>query len=171
MDAFTGVAAALLEAGVRFVVIGVAGANYYALSRQTLFATQDRDLFLPPDPENELSAWHVCRDCGLDLTVNEEPLGEPLDLWLAERVVARRATVRCYGPTGLQIDLSLSMAGFEFDQVWPARTVFVVDGIEIPVASLDQIVALKRAAGRAKDLLFLREHREVLETLLTKRQL
>lgn len=59
MDPFGRVAATLLEARVRFVVIGVAGANYYALSRQTLFATQDRDLFLPPDPENELSAWHV----------------------------------------------------------------------------------------------------------------
>ena len=37
----------LHERWVRFVVIGVAGANYYALGASTIFTTLDRDLFLP----------------------------------------------------------------------------------------------------------------------------
>lgn len=50
--------------GVRFVVIGVWGANYYATSAATLFTTQDRDLFLPPDPDNLLAAWRACAEEG-----------------------------------------------------------------------------------------------------------
>ena len=41
---------------MRFVVMGVSGANYYARSGGTLFKTRDPDLFLPPDPENLLCA-------------------------------------------------------------------------------------------------------------------
>ena len=37
---------------VRYVTIGVWGANYYALSGSTVFHTEDRDLFLPLEPEN-----------------------------------------------------------------------------------------------------------------------
>jgi hypothetical protein len=44
-----GLAAALNRAGVRYVVIGVAGANYWARSGHTVFSTQDFGLFLPPD--------------------------------------------------------------------------------------------------------------------------
>jgi hypothetical protein len=54
---FERVVAALDNRGVRFVVIGVSGANYYATSASTLFVTADRDLFLPPDPGNALAAW------------------------------------------------------------------------------------------------------------------
>ena len=58
MDGFARVAGALLAEGVRFVVIGVWGANYY--TRGSLFVTQDQDLFVPPDPENLLRAWRCC---------------------------------------------------------------------------------------------------------------
>lgn len=39
------------------------------------------------------------------------------------------------GPT-LDVDLSLVMAGFGFETVWTERRVFVVDGVDIPVARL-----------------------------------
>ena len=68
----------------------------------------------------------------------------------------------------LQIDLTLVMKGFDFDQVWCDRRVFVVDGVEIPVARLRHIVESKHAAGRDKDKLFLATHRDALEQLLKK---
>ena len=49
---------------VRFLVIGVSGANYYAHSEATLFATQDRDLFLPLEPGNLRTAWAICESQG-----------------------------------------------------------------------------------------------------------
>lgn len=63
---FSEVVAALSTAGVRFVVMGVWGANYYAAG--TLFVTQDQDLFLPPDSANWRDArCRSEREQGLDV--------------------------------------------------------------------------------------------------------
>jgi hypothetical protein len=151
------------------VVIGVSGVNHYAQTAGLVFTTQDRDLFLPPDPANELKAWRACRDEGFALWCGDEPLGEPMDRVLAEQVVSRRALVRAERH-GLLVDLSLVMAGFAFEDVWPRRRVFMVEGVEIPVASLKDIVASKAAAGRPKDRLFLATHEEALRELGRRRR-
>jgi len=150
------------------VLIGVAGANYYARSTGTVFTTEDRDLFLPAIPRNELSAWRVCRELGLELWCGDEPLGAPLDLVLAKAVVSRKALVRAEGER-LTIDLTLVMAGFEFEAVWRNRRRFRVRGVSIPVARLTDIVASKAAAGRPKDRLFLATHEEALRDLIIPR--
>ncbi|HJS74613.1 MAG TPA: hypothetical protein VJ921_10015 [Vicinamibacteria bacterium] len=147
------------------MVIGVAGADYYARSAGLLFTTQDWDLFLPPDALNLLRAWRTCENAGLDLWVGDEPLERPVDRQLAEQVVSRRALVRCQNRE-LQVDLALVMEGFEFEQVWRQRRVFRVGRVGIPVARLAHIVASKAAAGRPKDVLFLAAHEEILRTLL-----
>lgn len=165
MDPFARLARALKKARVRFVVIGVAGADYYARSAGLLFTTQDWDLFLPPDPRNALRAWKVCEEAALELWLGDEPLGLPRDSFLAERVVSRRALVRGRSEE-LQIDLALVMEGFEFEKVWRERRIFKVDRVGIPVARLSHIVASKAAAGRPKDHLFLATHEEVLRSLL-----
>lgn len=64
---------------VRFVLIGVAGVNYYAAAASVLFSTRDRDLFLPLDPDNLVRAWHSCESLGLGLTSSGEPLDQPRD--------------------------------------------------------------------------------------------
>ena len=51
MDPFLRLARALRRSGVRFVVIGLSGINLHARSASEVFATQDRDLFVPPDPD------------------------------------------------------------------------------------------------------------------------
>jgi hypothetical protein len=163
---FPEVVRALEREGVRFVLIGVAGANYYARSASTLFTTQDRDLFLPPDPANELGAWRACEAQGLELWCGREPLDTPRDLGLAEQVVARQALVRAVDEQGLEIDLTLVMAGFDFETVWGERRTFVVEDVGIPVARLAHIVASKAEAGRPKDRLFLATHEEALRELV-----
>jgi hypothetical protein len=150
---------------VRFVVIGVWGANYHAHSAGVIFTTEDRDLFLPPDPRNALRAWKACQAEGLELWCGDEPLGKPLDAVLATGVVSRRALVRAKG-NDLLVDLTLVMAGFEFDDVWAKRRTFKVQGIDVPVAALSDIVASKAAAGRPKDQLFLATHEDALRQLL-----
>ena len=66
----------------------------------------------------------------------------------------------------LEVDLTLVMAGFDFEAVWNERRTFVVDAVEIPVARLIHIVTSKHTVGRDKDRLFLATHREALEELL-----
>lgn len=150
---------------MRFVLIGIAGVNYYAETAGLVFTTQDRDLFLPADPDNELRAWRACRREGFELWSGNEPLGEPLDEILAKQVVSCRALVRARAED-LLIDLTLVMAGFEFEDVWRKRRAFKVQGVNVPVASLSDIVASKAAAGRPKDQLFLATHEDALRQLL-----
>lgn len=169
LEPFPTLAGAFARAKVRFVVIGVSGVNHYAQTAGLVFATQDRDLFLPPDPANELRAWHACRREGFELWCGDEPLGQPMDRVLAEQVVSRRALVRADGH-GLLVDLTLVMAGFTFEKVWSRRRVFKVGEVNVPVASLKDIVASKAAAGRPKDRLFLATHEEALRELGRRRR-
>ena len=159
---------ALADAAVRFVLIGVAGANYYAPSGSASFATKDRDLFLPSDPDNLVRCWNACEAVGLDLWSGSEPLDWPRDRWLAERVAARRALTRATDGHDLEVDLTFEMKGYDFETVWSERRTFVVEGVDIPVARLLHIVTSKHAAGRDKDRLFLATHREALEQLLRR---
>lgn len=166
MDPFIGLVKALLAAQVRFVVIGVWGANYYSRSGGMVFTTRDRDLFLPPEPATMLSAWEACTVAGFSLWVGQEPLDSPRDLQLARAVVDRRAGIAAVDEQGLNIDLTLVMAGFEFEDVWSRRRSFKVDGVDVPVASLMDIVQSKAKVGRPKDRLFLATHEEAINQLL-----
>ena len=161
-------AARLAAHGVRYVLIGVSGANLYGPGGQAVFTTDGLDLFLPPDPVNLMRAWAACAEASLDLWLTNEPLARPRDRWLAERIVAQRALTRAMGPDGLQIDLTLLMKAFEFEPVWSERRTFRIEGVDVPTARLRHIVESKHATGRPKDMYFLATHKDALEQLLTK---
>jgi hypothetical protein len=168
VDPFTRLVAELDAARVRFVLIGVWGANFWARSASTVFTTQDYDLFLPLDPDEVLRAWRVCEQAGLRLWCGDDPLDEPRDLGLAQRVVDSRALVRATDRRTLDVDLTLTMSGFDFETVWRERRRFRAEGVDIPVARLRHIVESKAAAGRPKDRLFLATHEEALRDLLRR---
>jgi hypothetical protein len=167
VDLLVALARELRERDVRFVVIGVAGANYYALDAGTLFATEDRDLLLPLDPGNLVQCWSACDALGYELWSETDPLDRPRDGLLAERVVERRALTRARHADA-RFDLTLVMQGFDFETVWQERRTFTVDDVDIPVARLLHIVESKHAAGRDKDRLFLAAHREALQELMRR---
>ncbi len=166
MDAFEGFVASLGRHRVRFVVIGLSGANYYARSASTLFLTKDRDLLLPLEPENALRAWRSCESVGLELFCGDELLDRPRDLLIAKRIVSNRALVRATDRAGLDVDLSFVMAGFDFEPVWLERRIFRSGGVDIPVARFAHIVESKRRAGRDKDRLFFASHAEAIRDLV-----
>jgi hypothetical protein len=47
--------------------------------------------------------------------------------------------------------------------VWLRRRVFIVDGVNVPVAPLKDLVISKAKAGREKDRLFLATHKDALK--------
>ena len=57
----------LAARAVRYVVIGVSGANLYGPTGQAVFTTDDFDLFLPLDPDNLVNAWAACEDTSVEL--------------------------------------------------------------------------------------------------------
>jgi hypothetical protein len=162
-DPFTELARALIAADVRFVVIGVWGANYYATGR--LFVTQDQDLFLPRSAANLSAAWLVCEQLGLDLGSNSGPLDQPRDDVLAEAVIRTSSLTTATDGGMLQVDLTLVMAGHDFEEVHARRRIFVTDGVPIPVANLLDIVNAKRIANRPNRL-FLATHEAEIRHLL-----
>lgn len=165
-DPFASLAHALATRAVRYVLIGVSGANFYASVLHAMFATQDYDLFLPSDADNLVEAWVACGDTGAELWLGNEPLDRPRDRWLAERMIRQLALTRITKGDDLQVDLSLVMKGYEFDQVWKERRIFLIEDVEIPTARLVHIIGSKQAAGRDKDRLFLATHKDALEQLL-----
>jgi hypothetical protein len=157
----------LANRGVRFVLIGISGANMWSPGGQGSFVTRDFDFFLPLDPDNLVNTWSACEAMGLDLWLGDEPLDRPRDRWLAERMVERRMLTRVTG-ADLLLDLTLVMAGFDFETVWAQRRDFLMDGVLVPTARLRHIVDSKRIAGREKDQLFLATHKDALEQLLNR---
>ena len=105
-DPFAALSRALNDRAVRFVVIGVWGANYYAPSSGAVFETFDRDLFFPLDAGNLLRAWEAADAADFTLWAGNEPLDQPRDEPLARAVVDRRALGRAVVPGDLQVDLS-----------------------------------------------------------------
>ncbi len=156
---------ALGERNVRFVVIDIWGANYYARQAGGLFTTQDCDLFLPGDPQNVLYAWGAAASSGFPLYANGEPLDAPRDLYLANRVVERAALVQAVASAGAELDLTLVMAGCTFEAVWNRRHVFRAGDVVIPVAALADIVHSNAATGRPNDRRFLATHAEALRQM------
>jgi hypothetical protein len=167
MEPFLELVDGLNRAGARFVLIGVAGANYYAPSGQMKFATQDRDLFLPADPDNLVLAWTTADSLKFDLTMSREPLDYPRDRWLAEHVVRNRALTRLERRDTPLVDFTLVMAGFEFDDVWSERHTFIDDGVSVPTARLMHIAESKALAGRPKDDYFLKTHEAELRAWMS----
>lgn len=151
---------------VRYALIGVGGANYFSLHGSAAFKTLDRDLFLPPDPENLVRTWQAAESLGLELTCSGETLDFPRDLWLAEQVVRNRALTRTELDKDLTVDFTLVMAGFEFNAIWNEHRTFTIEDFPIHVARLTHIVTSKALAGRPKDHLFFATHKEAIEQLL-----
>ena len=166
MTSFAPLARAFSEHGVRYVLIGVSGANFYAHLAGVVFGTLDRNVFLPCDSGNLLSAWRAYESCSLRLTSAGEPLDNPRDVHLAKRLIENRALTRATDCDELQVDLTFVMTGFKFDDVWKERSTFQLYGVDVPVARLRHIVSSKAAAGRDKDRLFLATHAEGLRELL-----
>jgi hypothetical protein len=161
---FADVVRELANGKVRYLVSGVWGANYYAVG--SAFVTRDQDLFLPGDALNLLGAWQACERLGLELVANDEPLDMPRDHELATAVVRSRSLTTATDGELLQVDLSLVMGNFEFDDAWQRRRTYLSDGVSTSVASLADIIAAKRHADRPKDRLFLASHEELLRRML-----
>lgn len=166
MSSFVPLARALAERGVRYLMIGVTGANFHAHEAGVVFSTLDRDLFLPADPANLIRAWEAAEACDLELTTSGEPLDQPRDAFLAERVVSIRALTKATDGGDLKVDFTLVMKGFDFEEAWGERRTFQLGGVDVPVARLRHIVMSKAAAGRDKDRLFLVTHEDSLRQLL-----
>lgn len=148
--------AALTEAGVSYVVVGVAGINFYARTPAQAFATLDLDALLEPGVENLRTALRVLADLGYRFEAGGEPFLDREDAKALAGVVERRATLAAIHEAEGEIDLRLSVSGFAFAELAEDAPRFRVAGAEVRVGRLEKLLRSKEASGRPKDLEFLR---------------
>jgi hypothetical protein len=130
--------------GVRYVVIGgVAGAMHGSPS-----ITQDLDICYERSPDN------LERLAEALVSINARLRGAPPDVpfILDARTLARGDFFTFSTDVG-PLDLLGTPSGTNgYDALARNAIVFELDDLSVPVASLDDLMAMKRAAGRPQDL-------------------
>lgn len=140
----------LLGHGVRFVVIGGVAARLH----ETGHATVDIDVCPSSEASNLERLAGALRELGARLRVEGEPDGLPFDVH--PRSLQQVSTMTLLTSAG-PLDLCFRPAGFAagYESLVAGSTVIEVAAVDVPVASLADVVASKRAAGRPKDIVAL----------------
>jgi len=133
---------------VDFVIIGATAFPIHGYARATL----DIDLFIRPEPRNASRVLDALRDFGYDTS----------EITL-EDLLTRKVLIRQYL---VETDIHPFVAGITFDQVWENRISGTFGNEKVYYASLDNLIIMKEAAGRPKDL----EDLKILKILKEKRK-
>ncbi|HTQ35875.1 MAG TPA: hypothetical protein VMH77_02465 [Steroidobacteraceae bacterium] len=56
------------------------------------------------------------------------------------------------GTSPRRIDILTRISGMDFQQAYERRRTLILEGMEVPVVSLEDLIANKRATGRTQDL-------------------
>jgi hypothetical protein len=132
---------------VEFVIIGATAFPIHGYARATL----DIDLFIRPEPQNGAQLLEALRDFGYDVS----------DITL-EDLLTKKVLIRQYL---VETDIHPFVSGITFDQVWKNRVSGTYGNEKVFYASLDDLITMKQAAGRPKDL----EDLKVLQILRKKK--
>ena len=135
----------LKEHKVRFVVIGATAFPVHGYSRATL----DIDLFIEPNEANARRTHEALKSFGYDVS------DITLDDLLTKKVLIRQYMV--------ETDIHPFVKGISFDHVWTNKLKAKFGDTFVWFASLDDLIRMKHAAGRPKDvedLKFLRRLKE-----------
>lgn len=140
----------LIEHEVQFVVIGGIAARLH----DTGHATIDIDICPATDDDNLTRLATALQALDARLRIEGDPAGVRFDTHPdALRPMMAMTLITAEGP----LDLCFEPAGFSggYADLAPGAVKIIVSSVEIPVASLDDVVASKRAAGRPKDVVAL----------------
>ena len=102
--------------------------------------TKDADLWLRDSAENLAGAGRALMAFGAPRSVIEA------------LEAARGLDVVWMGAPPVRIDLVKAVPGGDFDAAWADRVTLSIDGVDVTVVSRETLIALKRASGRAQDL-------------------
>jgi predicted nucleotidyltransferase len=128
---------------VRYVVIGATAFPVHGYARATL----DVDLFIEPTVENARRVLEALAEFGYDVS----------DVSL-EELLSKKVLIRQYL---VETDIHPHVKGVEFSQVWERRVMDRIGATSAAFASLDDLISMKEAAGRPKDLEDLRVLRKL----------
>jgi len=124
----------LKENKVDFLIIGATAFPVYGYSRATL----DIDIFIRAEKINAKKTLKALNEFGYDVS----------DITI-EELLMNKILIRQYI---LETDIHPFVAGVEFEEVWKNKIKNKIGDIEVYFPSLDDIIKMKKAAARNKDL-------------------
>jgi len=133
----------LKEHKVDFVIIGATAFPIHGYARATL----DLDIFLRPTKSNAEKIWHALKEFGYDVT----------DIKI-EDIVEKKILIRQYA---VETDIHPFVKGVSFDQIWKNKVKAKFGDTFVYFASLDDLIKMKHAAGRPKDIEDLKNLRNI----------
>lgn len=138
MTAYKRLLQQLLDAGVSFLVVG----GYAAIAHGLTRATDDLDIWIEPTLDNARKTLRAL-----------SAFGVPVEDWTAETIADPYAFVRVGEPSGRKVDIMASAGGeLPFFKAWPRRFETDFFGLSVPFLGLMDLIQVKRAIGRHKDL-------------------
>jgi predicted nucleotidyltransferase len=139
----------LVDARVDFIVVG----GIAAVAHGSVTFTQDLDITYAPDEENLERLGRVLVDLGARLRGVTDDVPFVPD----GRTLRRTRVLTLDTPIG-RIDLLAQPDGAPvFAELRARAELDVIAGVEVAYASLDDLIAMKKAAGRPKDLVAVEE--------------
>lgn len=127
----------LNSAKVKYLVIGGYAVIYYGHRR----ATDDIDIWIMTDPDNLEKVSRVLQKWG-GFRASQ----------VAPRILRQPRKVFVFGREPVRVDLLTDPSGVSFESCYRRHHVAVLDGIKVPMISLEDLRANKKASGRTKDL-------------------
>jgi predicted nucleotidyltransferase len=124
----------LKEHKVKFVVIGATAFPVHGYSRATL----DIDIFIRPERANAEKTLVALKKFGYDVR------DVTVDELLTKKILIRQYLV--------ETDIHPYVKGVSFDQVWENKVKSKFGDTFAWFASLDDLIRMKKAAGRPKDI-------------------
>ena len=125
-----------LEHNVRFLIVGGYALAAHGLPR----ATGDLDAWVWINPENAQNIMRALNAFGFQ------------NLSLTESDFSREDSIIQLGYPPFRIDILTSIDGVAFDQAWEKKIVVELNGMKVPFIGREDLIANKKAAGRAQDL-------------------
>lgn len=145
--------------GVKYVIVGMSGINYYASKTEDIFATQDFDIFVKPTLANIKKAASIFRELDYTIVSDQKEVSESL----IRSIVRNKKTILANNPYGITFKLILAVSGYTFSQMEQDAAVFDVEAVPLKVAKLSKLLMSKKIAGRKKDGLFLKRFKLLLQ--------
>jgi hypothetical protein len=135
--------------GAEYVLVGASALQLWGYAR----ATRDIDILVQPSEENCRRILAALSQLGFGLARE----------WLAAEIAAKPVTIIGDSP---RVDIFTVAWTVHYDQAKPDAAVFDIEGVLIPTASIDHLIASKRT-GRLQDAADI----EVLEEIKRRRGL
>ena len=126
----------LLEEDVKFLLVGAYALAAHGFPR----ATKDIDFFVWATPENAPNLIRALTR-----------FGAPLDN-ISAADFSSEGIIFQIGNSPRRIDIITNISGIKFEQAYANRTAINIEGLKIPVISIDDLLVNKRASGRLQDL-------------------